>query len=104
MKAELTLPQELVDLIADKVIEKLKPLITDNCRQEDIFFDVPALAEYLKLKKGKNGKVSTKWVYERVQFKEIPYLKIKGLLRFKKKDVDKWLISYNIPPVNSMKA
>ena len=30
MKAEFTLPQELVDLIAEAVIEKLKPIISGN--------------------------------------------------------------------------
>lgn len=96
MKAELTLPPELVDTIVERLLEKLKPMLPGNGKHEDVIFDVPALAEYLK--------VSHKWIYERTQFKEIPYLKIKGLLRFKKKDVDKWLSSYNIPPVNSLKA
>ena len=65
MKAELTLPPELVDEIADKVIEKLKSLIAHNGKSEDdVIFDVKGLSKYLH--------VSEKWIYERTQFKEIP--------------------------------
>jgi excisionase family DNA binding protein len=94
VKAELTLPPELVDEIANKVIERLKPLIAGNGKQEDdVIFDVRGLAEYLK--------VSTKWIYERTQFKEIPHQKVKGLLRFRKKDIDRWLNSHSVPAINS---
>lgn len=95
MKAELTLPLELVDLIADKVIEKLKPVIASNGKHdtEDVIFDVSGLSKYLN--------VSHKWIYERTQFKEIPFLKIKGLLRFRKSAIDKWINSYNVPAINT---
>jgi excisionase family DNA binding protein len=94
LKAELLIPEELVNQIADKVFDKLKPLISGNGKHEDdVIFDVRGLAEYLK--------VSTKWIYERTQFKEIPFKKIKGLLRFRKRDIDKWLDSYNVPAVNT---
>ncbi len=90
MKAELTLPQELVDLIADKVIEKLKPLLSGNGRHEDdTIFSVQGLKGYLH--------VSDKWIYERTHLKEIPHLKVNGFLRFRKKEIDKWLNSFNIP-------
>ncbi len=93
MKTELE-PQD-IEVIADKIIEKLKPILSNNGKHdaEDIIFNVPALAEYLK--------VSTKWIYDRTQFKEIPHTKVKGLLRFRKKDIDKWLHSYNVPAVNT---
>lgn len=94
MKAELTLPTELVDLIADKVIEKLRPLLSGNGNaKEDIIFDVQGLAEYLR--------VSKQWIYERTHLKEIPHIKVDGQLRFRKKDIDKWLNSYNIPAINT---
>jgi len=94
LKAELIIPEELVNQIADKVFDKLKPLISGNGKHEDdVIFDVRGLAEYLK--------VSTKWIYERTQFKEIPYQKIKGLLRFRKKDIDRWLNSHSVPAINT---
>lgn len=84
MKAELTLPPELVDLIADTVIEKLKPLITGNGKQEDgIIFDVSGLAQYLKVKK--------QWVYERVHYNTVPHYKVGKYPRFRKSKIDEWL-------------
>ncbi len=90
MKAELTFSHELSEQIADRVIERLKPLLSDNGKKEtDIIFDVKGLSEYLK--------VSKKWIYERTHFKEIPYLKVGGQLRFKKSNIDKWLHTYSVP-------
>jgi len=89
MKAEINLPQELVDHIADKVIEKLKPLISSNGKHEDdTIFDVPELASYLK--------VSRKWIYERTHLKEMPHIKANGLLRFRKRVINKWLASHSV--------
>jgi excisionase family DNA binding protein len=95
LKAELNIPQELVELIAVRVVEMLKPMIASNgkTQDQDIVFDVAGLAEYLR--------VSSKWIYERTQFKEIPHTKVKGLLRFRKKDIDKWLSSFNKPAVDT---
>jgi len=93
VKVELTLPPELVNEIADKVIEKLKPILANRKGEvEDVIFDVQGLAEYLK--------VSLKWIYERTHLKEIPHLKKDGILRFRKRDIDKWLDSNKIPVVN----
>ena len=97
MKAELTLPPELVEEIADKVIERLKPLLSDSkkSKTEDIIFDVRGLTEYLR--------VSKQWIYERTYLKEIPHIKKQGLLRFRKSDIDKWLDSDKIPAIYKTK-
>lgn len=92
MKTELEIQE--IEAIADKVIEKLKPIISSHDKYEDdIIFDVDGLADYLK--------VSKSWIYERTHLKEIPHLKIDGQLRFRKKDIDKWLRSYNIPAIST---
>lgn len=102
MKIELTLPPELVDLIVDRLFEKIKPFLAGNGKQdaENTIFDVKSLCNYLK--------VSRQWVYERTHMKEIPHTKINGQLRFRKKDIDKWLNSYNVPatstPERALKA
>lgn len=90
MKAELTLPAELADLIADKVIEKLKHFISYNDKKEDdTIFDVRRLSEYLN--------VTSKWVYEQTHLKRIPHIKLTNKqLRFRKKDIDKWLDTLKI--------
>ena len=95
MKAELTLPPELVELIADKVVEKLKPLLSSNGKHEaeDIIYDVQELAHYLN--------VSRQWIYERSHLKEIPHIKKQGLLRFRKREIDKWLDSDKVPAIHT---
>jgi excisionase family DNA binding protein len=94
MKVELILPPELVEAIAQRVVELLKPILAHRKSEtEDVIFDVQSLAKYLK--------VSKKWIYERTQLKEIPHIKVNGLLRFRKRDIDKWLNSFNVPAVNT---
>lgn len=79
--------------IVEKLIEKIKPIITKNGNKEaDIIFNVHGLAEYLK--------ASKQWIYERTHLNEIPFIKKQGLLRFKKKDIDKWLDSGKTPSNN----
>jgi len=73
------LDQEDVDLIAHRVAEILKPYLTPKDKADDTIFSVEALAQYLC--------VSSKWVYDHAH--ELPKFKLGGLLRFKKKDVDK---------------
>jgi len=83
-----------VQTIAEKVVDLLKPhLSRREERQQDIIFDVPGLCEYLH--------VTAKWVHERTHLKEIPYYKLSNKqLRFRKKDIDKWLESLKAPAVN----
>lgn len=90
-----SLEHEDIQAITSAVFEMLKPIISCNGKREaeDKIFDVEGLAGYLK--------VSHKWIYERTQFKEIPYLKVKGLLRFRKKDIDKWLDSHKTPAIKT---
>jgi excisionase family DNA binding protein len=93
MKSEFE--QQDIEVIAQRVKELLKPMLSGNGKNEteDTIFDVQGLAGYLM--------VTKKWIYERTQFKEIPYYKIGGQLRFRKKNIDKWLDTFNVPAVNT---
>lgn len=93
---KITLDPEDIEAIADKVLEKIKPLLTGQDKEEDTLFDVKGLCSYLH--------VSEKWVYERTHLKEIPHLKINGLLRFRKSAIDRWLNSYNVPVTSAAKG
>ena len=86
-----------IDKIVEKLLERLKPFLANNgtARNEDIIFDLKGLCEYLS--------VSEQWVYNRVHLKEIPHLKIGGVLRFQKKQIDKWLNSFNVPAISDSK-
>lgn len=94
MKAEIEIDtQELIEAIAGKVIKALKPLLREKGEDSGLF-TVKSLARYLG--------VSEKWVYERVQFKEIPHYKVGANLRFKKAAIDRWLEeNCKIPAINS---
>ncbi len=94
MKAELHIETgELEEQISRRVIKALKPLLSGRS-EEATFFTVKVLAEYLK--------VSDKWIYERVQFKEIPYYKLGSNLRFKKSAIELWLETLKTPAVSHL--
>ena len=98
MKAELTLPQELVEDIADKVIEKLKPIMACNGKNEDVIFDKKGLAEYLNMSESTVNKLLSN--------KQIPFFKIQqgqsGGVRFFKRDIDRWIHKNTIPEINQI--
>lgn len=98
MKAELTLPPELVKAIASEVVEILKPLIlSGNGRAEpDTTFTPETLAEYLQ--------VDTSWVYKQVSYKAIPYFKTGKYTRFKKSVIDKWIETQAVRPIPPLRA
>lgn len=70
--------QEDVELIAQRVVEMIKPLLSTKEENNEIIFSVEELAEYLR--------VSVKWVYDHVY--ELPHFKLGGLLRFRKQEID----------------
>jgi hypothetical protein len=95
LKADLIIPEELVDKIADKVSERLKPILLNSGTKEnrDIIFTKKTLAEYLN--------VSAKWVDG---YKELgmPCYILKGHVRFRKSQIDKWLTSKEVPMINRL--
>lgn len=94
MKAELSMDtQELEERITQRVIKAITPLLNGKT-EDDIIFTVKTLAGYLA--------VSEKWIYERVQFKEIPFYKMGGHIRFSKKEITRWLDSHKTPAINPL--
>ncbi|NIS63387.1 MAG: excisionase family DNA-binding protein [Proteobacteria bacterium] len=93
MKAEIQIETEqLGNEIVKKVLDGLKTQQSEESK--DTLFTVETLAEYLQ--------VSKQWIYERVQFKEIPHIKVRKLLRFRKSQIDKWLDGYKVPAASSL--
>ena len=93
MKIELE--TEDIERIAQKVMDALKPYLSGigRDRQEDVVLDVPGLCDYLH--------VSPKWIHERTHLKEIPFHKLSNKqLRFRKRDIDRWLDSLRTPAIN----
>ena len=93
MKAEITFPPELVESIADKVIEKLTPLITGNSKHEneDRVFTVEQLSNYIGLSK--------QWIYNNK--KNIPHFNRKRKPLFRKSEIDRWLETFKKEPGSS---
>jgi excisionase family DNA binding protein len=92
MRANLEL--EDIQAIAERTVELLKTYLSSRVEyQQDIVFDVPGLCKYLQ--------VTPRWVHERTHLKEIPHYKFSNkYLRFRKKDIDKWLESLKTPTLS----
>ncbi|MBI5749540.1 MAG: helix-turn-helix domain-containing protein [Nitrospinae bacterium] len=97
MRTEINIDtQELENRITQKVIHALKPLLANGRVEDDTIYTVKTLANRLV--------VSEKWIYERIQFKEIPFYKIGGHVRFSKREIDHWLNSCKTPSINPLSA
>ena len=85
MKFEIDNSQ-LVNDIAKKVVEQLKPLLKNSHNSKDNeLMTVEEVARYLKTKK------ST--IYDKVHSRTIPFLKNGGSSRFRRTHIDLWLIN-----------
>jgi excisionase family DNA binding protein len=94
MKAELNIPQEFMDQIADRVLQKMMPVILANDKQgDDLIFDVKGLAEYLK--------VAENWIYQRTRKHEIPFIKKGKYCLFRKAVIDSWLNQDAVKPLSA---
>ncbi|MBA4349610.1 MAG: hypothetical protein C0415_06465 [Thermodesulfovibrio sp.] len=88
MKAELTLSPELVEQIADKVIEKLKPLLSGNGKHEDDILTIEQASKLL----GKSKEQIYQWVnLSKHGLNSFPYMKAGKSLRFSKNKLIEWM-------------
>jgi excisionase family DNA binding protein len=95
---KIELETQDLDTIAARVIEALRPCLSgkDNGKDDSVL-DVPGLCDYLK--------VTPKWIHERTHLKEIPFYKLSNKqLRFRKRDIDKWLDSLRTPAINPLSS
>jgi len=96
MEVRFTLPPELIDQIAQRVVELLRPLLPGNGKAEpDTIFTPETLAEYLQ--------VDTSWVYKQVSLKAIPYFKTGKYTRFRKSAIDKWIETQTVRPLSPLR-
>jgi predicted DNA-binding transcriptional regulator AlpA len=94
LKAELTFPPELIDEIAEKVVERLTPLFQSECNRNmsggDKYLTVKTLSDYIGFSKS--------WIYNNLN--KIPHHmkkdegSKKGKPLFRKSEIDGWLEKY----------
>jgi len=89
MKTEFEFPDPVIEAIAQKVVDSLRPLLVRKQEAPDAILTVDQLAEYLGIGKQR--------VYEVVSLKTIPYFKVGKSLRFRRSAIDKWIESQSIP-------
>lgn len=87
--------QAIAQAVTSEMVKVFKPLLNGK-GEEDTIFTLERLCEYLN--------VEPDWIYKRTARKEIPYIKAGGLLRFRKRDIDKWLDTCKTPAVNPLSA
>jgi len=100
LKAEITIPPELVSAIVDDVVARLRPILTglqtNPSRVEDLM-GVAELGKYL-------GGVSRDWIYQRTAGNEIPFVKVGRMIKFRRSDIDRWLAKQSTPAVIPLSA
>jgi excisionase family DNA binding protein len=93
LKAEFKIPPEFIEEIVEKLVIRLKPYLSvSGKKEEDVIFDVEELAKYLK--------VESSWVYNQISQKTLPYFKTGKYVRFRKKEIDAWINSQMVKPVD----
>ena len=100
MKAEISIPPELVSAIVDDVVARLKPILTGlqtNPSPVDDLMGVIELGKYL-------GGVSRDWIYQRTAGNEIPFVKVGRMIKFRRCDIDRWLSTRSVPAVSPLSA
>jgi excisionase family DNA binding protein len=78
--------------IAKALLVELLPHLERNIREETVF-SKKELAGYLG--------VSASWINDRIQRKEIPYIKMGKHVRFNKTQINKWRETYSVQLINT---
>jgi excisionase family DNA binding protein len=85
-----------IEIIAQRVVEFLRPLFNEKPQEKDCIFDVRGLSGYLH--------IGSTWIYKQVSLKAIPYFKSGKYVRFRKSAIDKWIDTRTIRPIPLEKA
>ncbi|MDA8179572.1 MAG: helix-turn-helix domain-containing protein [Deltaproteobacteria bacterium] len=100
MRAEISIPPELVSAIVNDVVARLKPILTGlqmKLSPVDDLMGVAELGKYL-------GGVSRDWIYQRTAGNEIPFVKVGRMIKFRRSDIDRWLSARSVPTVAPLSA
>lgn len=81
--ANINFSDEEIETLAKRVAQYILPFLKELLKQDDEVLDFKQACEFLKCNKS--------WLYAKVRFREIPYIKVGKYLKFSKKELIKWL-------------
>lgn len=90
---QANIPDELIDCIVNRVIDKLKPLLSVTPKEAEAILDVKGLADYLK--------TTEAWVRDQARNGTIPAFKSGKCWKFHKNKIDKHFQSRSLLPMST---
>jgi len=99
LKAELSISKEIISAIAQEVANSLKTHVAqllETRASEKGLMGVDDLVKYLG--------VSKDWIYQRTANNEIPFVKLGHLVKFRKSDIELWLLKGAVPALVLLSA
>ncbi len=88
--------EAIAETVTVEVLKALNPLLPKGKADTDPLMDIGECSKYLGVKE--------QWLYKRVSFKEIPYIKAGRFLKFRRSAIDRWLEENQVPQVNLLSA
>ncbi len=89
MRFETDFPDAVIEAIAQRTADILRPLLAAKAPEADEILDVPKLAKYLG--------TTDQRIYDAVALAEIPFFKVGRYVRFKRSKIDAWIESQSVP-------
>ncbi len=84
----IQIEEQDIERIVSAVCSRLQGIVPAG-KADSVIMDVEELAAMLK--------VNTSWVYKQVQFKSIPHFHAGKYPRFKRKEIDAWILEQSMP-------
>src|SRR3972149_6389582 len=78
--------------ITQQVVKAIRPMLSGKA-EDNTILDVDGLAKYLS--------VTRNWIYQQTHINAIPHHKLGSQLRFRKRDIDKWLDAQKVPSTST---
>lgn len=86
---EISIDENDIERIAARLHSMLQETTVGSKHPTSIIMDVEELAGLLRVDKS--------WVYKQVQFKSIPHFHAGKYPRFKRKEIDAWILDQSMP-------
>lgn len=96
MQTNVRLESEEIEAIAQQVASHLEPMIKNGLKAKgagEPLLDVPELATELRVKPD--------WIYKKTADRSIPFIKVGRFIKFKKSEIDAWLVEQSVRPLSS---